>query len=1191
MTVKMVAQGVYGHRGSYLPDKWNTIDVVIACAQTLDYIISAFSINFGVGHALKPIRLISRIQSFRDLVTILLDSVPMLGNVLLVYLFVIHIFALIGVQLWGGGLRNRCFLGEDILTKYNLSLSPYYVSAPGERGPFLCSTEDLYRKRGCSDIPAYTERGKVCTLAAPPADKPGNWTLSAAAADCINWNRYYNVCRPDGPNPNMGAINFDDIGHAWIAMFQVVTLEGWTDIMYYVMDTHSVWSLVLFIIITIMGAFILMNTCAVVIVTHFSEAMLRGSGDGRPARTPLMVRCREMITRLYCRVAAMLLSCPQLLSCHRWGHASSFEFWPPLRERLQEFVEGNFFSNGIMLSIFLNTVTMAIDHHGQPWELTQALKVSDIFFTVVFALEMIVKLLAYQQQYFADRSNLFDFSIVIISVWDVVSVSDDRLSVLRMFRMLRFVRLVHHFPYLRRQLMVLYRTIEEASTLCWLMLFYIFIFGVVGMNLFGCKFVYILPAGEPADDRKNFDSVLWSMVTVFQILTLEDWNLVLYNAMASTSAWAALYFIALIMIGKNVLLNVVVGIVVENFQSEPTVIPTDNNPPPSTTLNPEAGPTTSTQSDATNIAGEASAPTRWNWSDARLIRRVLGWCKEREDWTFYLFPPENKQERLILDSLGYSLTFVFSVEMFVKVMANGLIFGEGSYIKCSWNIMDGILVITSLIDVCITVVTSGKAKRLSILKVLRLLRTLRPLRMIKKFPRLKLAVEALLASVKPMANIVLICGIFFFFYGTLGLQLFKGKFFHCVGEDVTDIVSKSECLTAGYHWVRKDYNFDNILQALMSLFVMYSKDGWVNLMYDGLDAVAVDVQPVRNYNEWALIYFISFEVMSFFLLDMFIGIMAETFCQCQQMQKLEVEESGRQVHPLPSNRKENEGELKQVVNSVNYSTVRRFIHKVCSTRAFDMFIPALIMINLGIMSFEHYGQPQYLTQISDYSYYGFTLLMMAEIGLKMIAFGVRFLKNRWNLLDIAIVIVSIATILLGIMEMKYTIPFNPSILRVFRVFRAAQVLRSKRLRVLINTVVKTLSQVGNICLLFMFFFFIFSALGVELFGNLACTPDYPCLGLHRHSNFRNFPMAMFTLYKVCTGDNWSGILKDTMRECRPDDISCVSYLYWVSPIYFASFVIVAQFVLANLVVASIMQALQESKEGKHENLHQQQRST
>ncbi|KAM4585550.1 voltage-dependent L-type calcium channel subunit alpha-1S-like [Odontesthes bonariensis] len=124
-----------------------------------------------------------------------------------------------------------------------------------------------------------------------------------------------------------------------------------------------------------------------------------------------------------------------------------------------------------------------------------------------------------------------------------------------------------------------------------------------------------------------------------------------------------------------------------------------------------------------------------------------------------------------------------------------------------------------------------------------------------------------------------------------------------------------------------------------------------------------------------------------------------------------------------------------------------------------MFIPALIIINVGIMSFEHYGQPQYLTQISDYSYYGFTLLLIGEMVLKLIAFGpVGYLKNRWNLLDIAIMIVSVVSILLGIMGMRLMIPFNPSTLRVCRVSKVAQVLRTKRLRVLINTISKTLSQ-------------------------------------------------------------------------------------------------------------------------------------
>lgn len=54
----------------------------------------------------------------------------------------------------------------------------------------------------------------------------------------------------------------------------------------------------------------------------------------------------------------------------------------------------------------------------------------------------------------------------------------------------------------------------------------------------------------------------------FQILTQEDWNVVLYNGMASTSSWAALYFVALMTFGNYVLFNLLVAILVEGFQAE-----------------------------------------------------------------------------------------------------------------------------------------------------------------------------------------------------------------------------------------------------------------------------------------------------------------------------------------------------------------------------------------------------------------------------------------------------------------------------------------------------------------------------------------------------------------------------------------------------------------------------------------------
>uniref|UniRef100_A0A672NHY9 Ion transport domain-containing protein n=2 Tax=Sinocyclocheilus grahami TaxID=75366 RepID=A0A672NHY9_SINGR len=139
------------------------------------------------------------------------------------------------------------------------------------------------------------------------------------------------------------------------------------------------------------------------------------------------------------------------------------------------------------------------------------------------------------------------------------------------------------------------------------------------------------------------------------------------------------------------------------------------------------------------------------------------------------------------------------------------------------------------------------------------------------------------------------------------------------------------------------------------------------------------------------------------------------------------------------------------------------------------------------------------------------------------------------------------------------------------------------MRALLDTVMQALPQVGNLGLLFMLLFFIYAALGVELFGKLECNDNNPCEGLSRHATFENFGMAFLTLFRVSTGDNWNGIMKDTLRECLPNESNCFSYLPLVSPIYFVTFVLIAQFVLVNVVVAVLMKHLEESnKEAKED---------
>ncbi|XP_077411716.1 voltage-dependent T-type calcium channel subunit alpha-1I isoform X2 [Vanacampus margaritifer] len=1659
MVVKMVALGIFG-RHCYLGDTWNRLDFFIVMTGMVEYSLDLQNINLSAirtVRVLRPLKAINRVPSMRILVNLLLDTLPMLGNVLLLCFFVFFIFGIIGVQLWAGLLRNRCYLEENFTFSSGMTPPPpYYRPEEDDERPFICSLASDNGIMSCSDVPARRQGGQTCCLDKEDALHrqalgliPEPMVNGSGAGDamglCINWHQYYTRCHTGSTNPHKGAINFDNIVYAWIVIFQVITLEGWVEIMYYVMDAHSFYNFIYFILLIIIGSFFMINLCLVVIATQFSETKQREHQLMQEQRAQCLSSstlasmaepgdCYEEIFQLVCHVlrkakrrsAALYYTLrgkpqpagggrgnrrggvnqngerhhskhPKLSQCphqskqdHEFqplensislavpqnlqdcplcalaleegprtaGKAASGDddegdavketdkeenhldkkgdanegkkekkkkrscfglckdVWDEIRRKLWGIVESKYFSRGIMIAILINTISMGIEHHNQPEELTNVLEICNIVFTSMFTLEMILKLTAFGFfDYLRNPYNIFDGIIVIISVCEIIGQADGGLSVLRTFRLLRVIKLVRFMPALRRQLVVLMKTMDNVATFCMLLMLFIFIFSILGMHIFGCKFSLKTDAGDTVPDRKNFDSLLWAIVTVFQILTQEDWNMVLYNGMASTSPCAALYFVALMTFGNYVLFNLLVAILVEGFQAEGdanrsysdddrsscnfednekqkdslhlsdpkicTLTPNghlDLGPLPASLFpgerlsfalgsrknsvislgranleqraaypgrgyhnwgrplhrqhqapwarrsswnsliggrpcsssSPSASPAfTSTsarpfygyglgglggvvggslrirgprasssplrhlhsihpdeeesllsppavashtlhlrhpilqghfvprrdrralslelpqllqvpgaphppplahrpvspaalhahqrksfpggmvigggagfeslsvgggvyqdcngktplaqllhatpkhqteQASRTNhqrlisevfpqvntrSKGQEDMDDELDYSLCFRIQKMLeahkpDWCETREDWSVFLFSPQNKfrqicqsiiahklfdyvvlafifsncitvalerpkilqgsLERVFLTISNYIFTAIFVSEMTLKVVSMGLYVGEQAYLRSSWNILDGFLVFVSLIDIVVSM--AGGAKILGVLRVLRLLRTLRPLRVISRAPGLKLVVETLITSLKPIGNIVLICCAFFIIFGILGVQLFKGKFFYCLGTDVKNITNKSDCLQANYKWVHHKYNFDNLGQALMSLFVLASKDGWVNIMYHGLDAVAVDQQPVTNNNPWMLLYFISFLlIVSFFVLNMFVGVVVENFHKCRQHQ--EVEEAKRREEKRQRRMEKKRRKAQKLPYYASYSNVRLMIHTLCTNHYLDLIITFIICINVITMSLEHYNQPHSLDLALKYCNYFFTSTFVLESILKLIAFGFRrFFKDRWNQLDLSIVLLSIMGIILEEIEISAALPINPTIIRIMRVLRIARVLKLLKMatgmRALLDTVVQALPQVGNLGLLFMLLFFIYAALGVELFGELVCNQDYPCEGMSRHATFENFGMAFLTLFQVSTGDNWNGIMKDTLRECPPDhgtdvDYACNPSLQFISPMYFVSFVLTAQFVLINVVVAVLMKHLDDSnKEAQEE---------
>ncbi|KAG3269265.1 voltage-dependent T-type calcium channel subunit alpha-1G isoform X22 [Ictidomys tridecemlineatus] len=1693
MVVKMVALGIFGKK-CYLGDTWNRLDFFIVIAGMLEYSLDLQNVSFSAVRTvrvLRPLRAINRVPSMRILVTLLLDTLPMLGNVLLLCFFVFFIFGIVGVQLWAGLLRNRCFLPENFSLPLSVDLEPYYQTENEDESPFICSQPRENGMRSCRSVPTLRGEGG----GGPPCGLDYEAYNSSSNTTCVNWNQYYTNCSAGEHNPFKGAINFDNIGYAWIAIFQVITLEGWVDIMYFVMDAHSFYNFIYFILLIIfsetkqresqlmreqrvrflsnastLASFSEPGSCYEELLKYLvyiirkaarrlaqlsravgvragllsSPAALRsqepqpsgscsrshrrlsvhhlvhhhhhhhhhyhlGNGTLRapraspeiqdrdangsrrlmlpPPSTPTLsggppggaesvhsfyhadchlepVRCPappprspseasgrtvgsgkvyptvhtspppEMLKekalvevapssgpptltslnippgpyssmhklletqstgacQSSCKISSPCLkadsgacgpdSCPY---CARPGagelepadhevpdsdseavyeftqdaqhsdlrdpHSrrrrslgpvtepgSVLAFWKLICDTFRKIVDSKYFGRGIMIAILVNTLSMGIEYHEQPEELTNALEISNIVFTSLFALEMLLKLLVYGPfGYIKNPYNIFDGVIVVISVWEIVGQQGGGLSVLRTFRLMRVLKLVRFLPALQRQLVVLMKTMDNVATFCMLLMLFIFIFSILGMHLFGCKFASERD-GDTLPDRKNFDSLLWAIVTVFQILTQEDWNKVLYNGMASTSSWAALYFIALMTFGNYVLFNLLVAILVEGFQAEGDATKSESEPDffspsvdgdgdrkkrlalvslgehpelqksllPPLIIHTAATPMSLPKSSSTGL-GEALGPSSrrtsssgsaepgavhemksppsarssphspWSaassWTSRRSSRNSLGrapslkrrspsgerrsllsgegresqdeedsseeeraspvgsdhhhrgslereakssfdlpdtlqvpglhrtasgrssasehqdcngksasgrlaralrpndppldgddaddegnlskgeriraWirarlpacCRERDSWSAYIFPPQSRfrllchriithkmfdhvvliiiflncitiamerpkidphsAERIFLTLSNYIFTAVFLAEMTVKVVALGWCFGEQAYLRSSWNVLDGLLVLISVIDILVSMVSDSGTKILGMLRVLRLLRTLRPLRVISRAQGLKLVVETLMSSLKPIGNIVVICCAFFIIFGILGVQLFKGKFFVCQGEDTRNITNKSDCAEASYRWVRHKYNFDNLGQALMSLFVLASKDGWVDIMYDGLDAVGVDQQPIMNHNPWMLLYFISFLlIVAFFVLNMFVGVVVENFHKCRQHQEEEEARRREEKRLRRLEKKRRNLMLDDVIASgssasaaseaqckpyySDYSRFRLLVHHLCTSHYLDLFITGVIGLNVVTMAMEHYQQPQILDEALKICNYIFTVIFVLESVFKLVAFGFRrFFQDRWNQLDLAIVLLSIMGITLEEIEVNASLPINPTIIRIMRVLRIARVLKLLKMavgmRALLDTVMQALPQVGNLGLLFMLLFFIFAALGVELFGDLECDETHPCEGLGRHATFRNFGMAFLTLFRVSTGDNWNGIMKDTLRDC---DQESTCYNTVISPIYFVSFVLTAQFVLVNVVIAVLMKHLEESnKEAKEE---------
>ncbi|XP_014469648.1 PREDICTED: sodium channel protein 60E isoform X2 [Dinoponera quadriceps] len=217
---------------------------------------------------------------------------------------------------------------------------------------------------------------------------------------------------------------------------------------------------------------------------------------------------------------------------------------------------------------------------------------------------------------------------------------------------------------------------------------------------------------------------------------------------------------------------------------------------------------------------------------------------------------------------------LFSVEMLLKWLALGFC----KYFTSFWTILDFIIVFVSMFSLLIE-----ENENLKVLRSLRTLRALRPLRAISRWQGMRIVVNALMYAIPSIFNVLLVCLVFWLIFSIMGVQFFGGKFFKCVDEygellDTSIVNTKEECISKNYSWENSKITFDHVGIAYLALFQVATFEGWMEVMEDAVDARGVDLQPQREANLYAYLYFVIFIVCgSFFTLNLFIGVIIDNF--------------------------------------------------------------------------------------------------------------------------------------------------------------------------------------------------------------------------------------------------------------------------------------------------------------------------
>eukprot|EP01043_Picozoa_sp_COSAG02_P003210 COSAG02_NODE_77_length_40635_cov_56.355980_4_plen_2303_part_00 len=876
-------------------------------------------------------------------------------------------------------------------------------------------------------------------------------------------------------------------------------------------------------------------------------------------------------------------------------------------------VTRKWFQNFIVIVVLVNCVVLANAGYGKSRETEQLLEDLNFYCTLIFIFEFFAMLMGLGPRvYVQDNFNCLDGLIVIASILELFVFktpeegSDESgggmISVFRALRILRVFKITKSMENFRRVLQTIASVVPEMSNFFALLCLFIFFFSVMGLHLFGGTFEIFAEQGDPR--RSTFDTFGDSVLSVFQILTGENWNALMYDTVETNGKTSIAYFVIVNILGVYVMLNLFLAVLLlkttEAFmpQKDPRdeVLARARVAQKKLDIDAEE-PIYRLQGKTFFVLG-ANHPLRQG------LLQVLGNTYFENTILFAIFvssaalaveEPNQAQEVLdILVLLDYIFTALFIFEMVAKIIVVGLYLGPvyqahkdpdliGPYFKEGWNILDGAVVCCSVIAIILS------DSNLGWVRGFRVFRALRPLRVIKRVPELKTVVESLFRSAPTLGNVILLLSMFWLIFGILGVQLFAGKFYYCNDGDVYgsyDCVGSFVDAETG-DLVSRDWDkplgwgFDNIGEAVITLFEVSTLEMWLDIMYLGIDAVGIDKQPLFEYSPAMAGFFVTFIALgSFFLLELFVGATVTSY----NMINIEAEGSGMQ----------SERQKQQVAKMVLKETEdepdikydwQMSLYKLTTNSIFENLIMLCIVLNIVLMALGLAPADMSDEYVNVLAWFNeaFTWIFAGEFVLKLGAlFPSRYFRNGWNVYDWFVVTVTMTELIYKKIDPTGEIP-GASIMRVFRILRVFRLLRNmKGLTKLLMTVLHAMPTVVNVAGVLFLLFYIAGVLGMHLFGRVQ-RGEF----LNEHANFESFFGSVLVVFRMSTGESWNGI----MNECRvssPPDCdpefdngpgkpvgNCGSF---IAIVFFAGFQIVGQYIMLNLFIAVMLEYYQREQD-------------